>query len=628
MLKKLLSSSFVILLFSFYTLGQTAGGPDEYGYTWIHSNAPGGPVYDWKDIVIDPNTTRIYGLLDDNSAGWLPIGFDFKYYWGEYDKIRIGSNGWISFSNIGNIAHGFPNIPTAGGAGDNFIAPFMTDLNFEGELNEARAFYWSNNVDSFIVTWFKVPFWTNTTPDYTGSNTFQVILCGADNSITFQYQEQTGVGQSTTLIDAVIGIENVTGTIGLECVSDVYPIAPAAIKFYYPQNVTLQIPDLEPAWNQNESNEGSFHFKGSVAALTTNITNVGNTEVVAPTNAIANFLNENDVSSYSAQRQIGTLQPGEDTTIGFGDLLYMSTPGDHTYRVSVSNGDDINSNNNNNDVEMVVVDSANGEIVLSYFSPDSAPTGVLMWQGGGGNSGAGMDVDLPFYPATIKAVEVNVSAGDFLQPFLPLQYGFTIYVRERDQLGGPGTIIGNETANPSSLFPSQWNRLDFTTPVTVTEPFLLQWIMDGDSIAIATDNRPPYSRRSYEILNGGWAKYRSGETEDLAIKLIIDSDGAKPDTTALSATHIPLQANENFLGQNYPNPSDGSTVIEFYLADHTDAILSIYDNAGNLVNRFEYISASKGSHRLELNTDKLAAGLYSYALTTKSGILSKKMVVK
>ncbi len=630
MLKKILLLFFFLFSIVQYPFAQISGGPDAFGYSWLHTNAPGGPVYNWVDI-LPPNGggTQMYGLEDDNSVGWIPIGFDFRYYWNDYDKVRIGSNGWISFNNISNIAHGFPNIPTPGGAGDNFLAPFLTDLNFGGESNPGAVFYWSNNVDSFVVTYYEAPFWTNSTPDYTGSNTFQVILNGADNSITFQYQEQTGFGPNTTLIDAVFGIENVSGTIGLECANDVYFIAPSAIKFTYPTNITLQIPDLEPAWNQNEENEGTFYFKGSYASLISNITNVGNTTVDPPSTAIANLMDQSQISSFVSQRNLASIVPGGDTTIGFPDVLHMPVSGDYSYRVSVSNNTDLNLTNNNNDVEFVVVDSTNGEVALSFFTPDSMPSGVVMWQGGGNNSGVGMHIKSPYYPATVKAIEVFVTKGDVLNPTVPLVNGCRVNVREIHPISGePGNELAGHTQPASAMQANQWNRIDFPSPAIVTEDFYVQWIMGGDSIALGTDNRAPYSRRSYEILDGGWEKYRLAEGEDLAMRVILDATGATPDTSALTIDESHIVINEGvYLGQNYPNPASEATIIEFYLNESMDAILSIFDNAGRMVNRFEYTNADKGNYKVNVSTNKLAEGIYTYTLTTKEKVLSKKMMV-
>lgn len=626
MFKKILAILLFLIAVNSTSFAQVSGGPDAFGYTWLHSNAGGGPVYNWIDIT--STGEEIFGLEDDNSVGWIPIGFDFRYYWNDYDKVRVGSNGWISFSNISNIAHGFPNIPTAGGAGDNFLAPFLTDLHFVRDGNVGQAYYWTNNMDSFIVTYNEVPFWANGNPDYTGSNTFQVILNGADNSITFQYKEQIGFGPNTTLIDAVVGMENVSGTIGLECVSDAYFIAPAAVKFTYPTNITLQIPDLEPAWNQNDLNEGMFFFEGSYASLTTNVTNVGNATVNPPTTAIANFINHAQISSYVSQKNLGSIAAGADTTIGFNNLLHMPDKGDYSYRVSISNNTDLNLTNNNNDVEFVVVDSANGEVALSFFTPDSIPTGIVMWQGGGGNSGMGLHVESPFYPATIEAVEVFVTKGDIFNPLAPLVDGCTIKIRESHPATGlPGNELISETAANTSLLPNQWNRINLSTPITVNDAFYIQWIMDGDSIALGTDNRAPYSRRSYEILAGGWAKYRLAEGEDIAIRAILDAEGAAPDTSALGISELAVANGKSLLGQNYPNPASDATVIEFYLDESTDAVLSIFDNAGRLVNRFEYTNADRGTYKVNINTNKLAKGIYTYTLTTKEEVLSKKMMV-
>lgn len=628
MIKKLTFSFFIFSVFVQPLFAQISGGPDAFGYTWLHSNALGGPVYNWVDIIPPNGGTQIHGLEDDNSAGWIPIGFDFTYYWNDYDKVRVGSNGWVSFSNISNIAHGFPNIPTPGGAGDNFLAPFLTDLNFSSEGNSGQAFYWSNNVDSFIVTYYQVPFWANSVPDYTGSNTFQVILNGADNSITFQYQEQSGFGPNTALVDVVYGIENVTGTIGLECIADAYFIAPAAIQFTYPSSVSLEIPDLEPVWNQNNQNEGSFFFKGSAVSLVTNVSNVGNATVDPPTTAIASFVNSAQVTSYSSQRNLGSIAPGGDTTVGFADILSMPIKGDFKYRVSVSNNSDINLTNNNNDVEFVVVDSVNGEVALSFFTPDSTPTGVVMWQGGGNNSGAGLHVKSPYYPATVKAIEVFVTAGDIFNPTAPLNDGCRVNVRDIiPSTGDPGNELTGITVGASALTPNQWNRIDFPTPAVVTEDFYVQWLMGGDSIALGTDNRSPYSRRSYEILDGGWAKYRLAEAEDLAIRVVLDAEGAGVDTSALGINTPVLTESDIYLGQSYPNPANEGATIEFHLGMATDAVLSLYDNSGKLINRFEYTNADRGSYKVNVNTNKLAGGMYTYTLTTMEKVLSKKIMV-
>lgn len=603
---------------------QTSGGPDAFGYTWLHSNAIGGPVYNWIDIL--PVATEMNGFSDDNSVGWVQMGFNFHYYWTDYSQVRIGSNGWISFNNVGNIAHGFPVIPTPGGNADNYVAPFMVDLNFASEANPGRVYYWSNNVDSFIVTYYQAPFWINAQPDFTGSNTFQVIFTNTDSSITFQYAEQTGTVANTNLNDIVIGIENVTGAIGLQCSLDNYPVAPAAIKFYYPQTVTLAIPDLKPAWNQNNENAGLFFFKGSSTYLQSNITNVGNATVDAPSSAIANFLDEQNISNFSSTVALGSIDPGADTTINFDGVLSLDNPGDFTYRVSVSNSNDMNTYNNNNDFEIVVADSANGEVVLSYVPQDSTMITFVSWNGGGSTSGAAIKVIPPYYPATIVGAEFFVMSN--LGGFNPVPHGFTANIVTENVQGQPAVIQTSETVDNSGLFPSQWNRIDFSNPYTVTSgPVYISWIMGGDSIALGTHPYSPISNRSYEILDGDWAEYRQGANEDLGIRVILSSAGAHPDTTVLGMGDIVFE-NDVILYQNYPNPTENTTTIEFYVPQNTVADFNLYSSAGSLINTVSFSSLNKGKHRVDINTAKLAAGIYYYTLEVKGKVYSKKMMVK
>lgn len=622
-MKKTLLLLTLTLSFVLTTSAQTSGGPDAFGYTWLHSNAPGGPVYNWIDIL--PVGTQLNGLSDDNSVGWVPMGFDFRYYWSDYNQVRVGSNGWISFNNVGNIAHGFPNIPTPGGNGDNYVAPFMVDLNFASEGNPGKVYYWSNNVDTFIVTYYQASFWVNAQPDFTGSNTFQVIFTTTDNSITFQYAEQSGFVQNTVLNDIIIGIENVSGAIGLQCTVDNYPVAPAAIKFYYPQTITLQIPDLKPAWNQNDENAGLFFFKGSATYLQSNITNVGNATVNPPSTAIANFLNAQNVSGYSSSKQLGAIAPAADTLIHFDGALELDNPGNYTYRVSVSNNSDLNNYNNNTDFEIVVVDSANGEVMLSYVPQDSTMTTFVSWNGGGSTSGAAIKIVPPYYPATIVGAEFYVMSN--LGGFNPIPNGFTANVVTENVQGQPAVIQTSQSVSNSVLYPSQWNRVNFTNPYTVTSGNVyVSWIMGGDSIAIGTHPYGPISNRSYEILDGDWAEYRQGANEDLGIRVIISSAGAHPDTTVLGVDNLVFE-NDVVLYQNYPNPTQTATTVEFYLPQNTAADFSLYNTAGELVNTISFSLLNKGKHHVDINTAKLATGIYYYTLAVKGKVYSKKMLI-
>jgi hypothetical protein len=203
-----------------------AGGPDAYGYTWKDSNEPGGPAYQWIDITT--TGTQVTGLGDDNFAG--PFGFidGFQFYWYYPTQVWIGSNGYLSFSG-NNFASPFPIIPNTASP-HNFIAGMMSDLNFDGTGNPGTCYY-RNTSDTIVISWINVPFWTIGTPSFIGNNSFQIVLVRSDRSITFNYQSQLGMTQGD---DITIGIENITGQLGLQHSRNIYPLGGYSVKFYYP----------------------------------------------------------------------------------------------------------------------------------------------------------------------------------------------------------------------------------------------------------------------------------------------------------------------------------------------------------------------------------------------------------
>lgn len=79
------------------------------------------------------------------------------------------------------------------------------------------------------------------------------------------------------------------------------------------------------------------------------------------------------------------------------------------------------------------------------------------------------------------------------------------------------------------------------------------------------------------------------------------------------------------LGDNFPNPFNKSTTIEYSLAKSTNTKIAIYNLAGNkivtLVNNFQL----EGTHKVVWDAPELSAGVYIYQLKTEDFIESKKM---
>ncbi|MCP4633734.1 MAG: T9SS type A sorting domain-containing protein [candidate division Zixibacteria bacterium] len=179
-----------------------SGGPDEFGYTWVDSNEPGGPEFSWVDI--EGRGTPLV-MSDDDNQGPFDLDFNFSFYGNSFDNIRICSNGWLSFTSTNydytNYPIPDPNYPT------NLIALFWDDMN---PADGGQILYWAGD-DSFVVSWINVPRYSAG-----GSFTYQAILT-SDGSITYQYDYMEG-----ELASATIGIQNEDGTIGLQVAYDQY----------------------------------------------------------------------------------------------------------------------------------------------------------------------------------------------------------------------------------------------------------------------------------------------------------------------------------------------------------------------------------------------------------------------
>lgn len=524
---------------------KAAGGPDAYGYTWMTSLDVGGPTYSWIDITSRPGVQTVTGLADDNSApAMVSLGFNFHYYWNDVNQMRVGSNGWMSFnSSVSNIAACFPTIPTAGGS-DHYLAMLMGDLNFTGAGNIGSVRYWSNNVDTFIISYINVPFWSVNAPGWLGSNSAQVILCGADSSITFQYGALSGFTPAAGCIDMTVGIENSTGAIGLQVHTDAMPPTNYAIKFDYPSVVLIAIQDALPVWNTNSSNAAQFIINTIAFPIVTDIRNGGNTAI---TSSISLNTNINDaatfVNVYAGAGSIASLPAGDDSVYTYSTQWTPSLVGSYEMQTTTTCSQDINNANNTLSTELDVVNPCAPNMTLSYVSPTTAPGASLNWNGGANDDGAAVYFAPPVYPYTVSTLQYYINSN--------VSHGYTAQVYDDDgPNGAPGTLLFTSTIASGSVTSGAWNTVTVTPAVTLPGGgFYVVWLQGGTTIFLGCETTGARSHLNYEILDNAWSSFRYDDTQDLCIRAAISGYAGSPTAAiALSTNQLNLTTTNNTTG--------------------------------------------------------------------------------
>jgi len=202
------------------------GGPDGYGYTFIDSDEPGGPVYAWIDISATGTATGI----DDDEDLVLSLPFTFWYYGQAYTSVTLG-DGLLLFGGNNVIDNTNRCVP-----GDNDYGSDTLVMGLWDDLNAADAaaddvYYETQGVAPdrmFIVQYNEVPHY--------GSNTiytFEMILVETTNEILFQYQSLSGPdSQYTNGGSATVGIQpSLADGLEYSCNSDAILHDELAVRF-------------------------------------------------------------------------------------------------------------------------------------------------------------------------------------------------------------------------------------------------------------------------------------------------------------------------------------------------------------------------------------------------------------
>jgi hypothetical protein len=221
------------------------GGPDAFGYKWIDSDEPNGPVYVWEDIattgtaVTNWTASGTSAALDDGHVQ-LDLGFSFKFYGNLYSTVYVSTNGFMTFNPVTATWYSNVAIPTAA-VPNNLICPFWDDLDGRTQ----GTVHYKQDGNRFIIQYTNWQKYSGT-----GSLTFQIVLYSG-GKILIYYNNMTG-----TLNSATVGIENSTGTVGLQVVKD---------GNYVKNNLALKFA-AEPDWLSGTNMSGQL-YNGNTALV-------------------------------------------------------------------------------------------------------------------------------------------------------------------------------------------------------------------------------------------------------------------------------------------------------------------------------------------------------------------------
>lgn len=108
--------------------------------------------------------------------------------------------------------------------------------------------------------------------------------------------------------------------------------------------------------------------------------------------------------------------------------------------------------------------------------------------------------------------------------------------------------------------------------------------------------------------------------------LFIDNVSVKEIVTSIEEENEVL-VNKYFLNNNYPNPFNPTTTIEFQIADFGYVTVKVYDVLGKEVKTLIKEDLAAGNYNVDFNANNLPSGIYFYRLSVNNFNITKKMVL-
>jgi acyl-CoA thioesterase-1 len=81
------------------------------------------------------------------------------------------------------------------------------------------------------------------------------------------------------------------------------------------------------------------------------------------------------------------------------------------------------------------------------------------------------------------------------------------------------------------------------------------------------------------------------------------------------------------IGQNYPNPTQGSAKVDFSLSQAGHVLITLFGMQGKPLRVLIDSYQDAGYHTLSINLNDLSTGMYIYTMQVGGQLLSKKLLL-
>lgn len=170
-------------------------------------------------------------------------------------------------------------------------------------------------------------------------------------------------------------------------------------------------------------------------------------------------------------------------------------------------------------------------------------------------------------------------------------------------------------------------RFDITNLASAEDPLSGQIVVDSDNYSV------PESQETFRI--------NPGETLEAAVRynptnadihetelIIFHNSSNQPNPLRIDIKGEALEEDRIFaLDQNFPNPFNNSTQIEYALTETSDVRLDVFNALGQRVATLVNQQQAEGRYPVDFNASGLASGMYLYRLVVDGREQTRKLLL-